>query len=101
MAIERAALPETLARAVEREGEFTSLHDLFTRLGRAPSRAHAEVTAQRATKRQRELLDLPNGGIVIMERRTIFDQNGEPLERTVTWYASNRYSFRAVLVRGG
>jgi GntR family transcriptional regulator len=101
MAIERAALPQSLARAVEREGEFTSLHDLFTRLGRTPSRAHAEVTAQRATKRQRQLLDLPNGGIVIMERRTIFDQHGEPLERTVTWYASNRYSFRAVLVRGG
>jgi GntR family transcriptional regulator len=101
MAIERAVLPESLARAVEEHGEVSSLHDLFTSVGRAPSLAHAEVTAQRATKRQRDLLDLPTSGIVIVERRTIFDQGGEPLERTVTWYASNRYSFRAVLVRGG
>lgn len=99
MAIERAVMPETLAIAAEEHIGSGSLHAAFQLVGRTPSRAHAEVTARKATKRQRELLELPTTGIVIVERRTIFDQDGKPLERTVTWYASARYSFRAVLVR--
>ncbi len=100
MAIERAAMPESLGRVVESSGDFVSLHDVFRNMGRIPTKAHAEVTARRATKRQRDLLDLPGTGIVIVEKRTIFDQTEQPLERTVTWYASTRYSFSAVLVRG-
>jgi GntR family transcriptional regulator len=99
MAIERAVLPESLATVVEGRLDAESLHDTFRSVGRVPSRAHAEVTAHRPTKGQREMLDLPPGDIVIVERRTIFDQDGEPLERTVTWYAGSRYSFEAVLVR--
>lgn len=99
MAIERAVMPETLALSLEGDFESGSLHDAFERMGRVPERAHAEVTAHRATKRQRELLGLSSSGIVICERRTIFDQDHEPLERTVTSYAPNRFSFRAVLVR--
>ena len=34
----------------------------------------------------------------MVEQRTIYDQDGRPLERTVTWYASARYSFHAVLL---
>lgn len=99
MAIERAVMPEDLALSLEGDFESGSLHQAFVRLGRIPERAHAEVTANRATKRQRALLGLPSTGIVICERRTIFDQNHEPLERTMTCYAPNRFSFRAVLVR--
>jgi GntR family transcriptional regulator len=99
MAIERAVMPEALAVSLEGDFESGSLHEAFQRLGRVPERAHAEVTAHRATKRQRELLGLPSSGIVICERRTIFDQDHQPLERTVTCYAPNRFSFRAVLVR--
>lgn len=99
MAIERAVLPVDLAQSLEDGFDTGSLHTAFQRLGRAPERAHAEVTAQRASKRQRELLGLPANGIVICERRTIFDQDRRPLERTVTWYAPGRFSFRAVLVR--
>ena len=100
MAIERAVMPEALGRAVGEFGDFSSLHESFHMVGHSPAKAHAEVTARRASKRQRELLHLPTSGIVIVEKRTIFDQDDSPLERTVTWYASNRYSFRAVLVRG-
>ena len=99
MAIERAVMPEQLARTLEAGFESGSLHQAFQKLGRIPERAHAEVTARRATKRQRQLLRLPSSGIVICERRTIFDQDHEPLERTLTWYAPGRFSFRAVLVR--
>lgn len=99
MAIERAVLPEDLAQSLEEGFDEGSLHQAFQRLGRIPERAHAEVTAQRASNRQRELLGLPANGIVICERRTIFDQYHKPLERTVTWYAPGRFSFRAVLVR--
>lgn len=100
MAVERAALPVSLARAIEAHVDAESLHEMFHAVGRVPSTAHAEVTAGRATKRQRELLELSSTGIVIVERRTIFDQDDVALERTVTWYAAERYSFQAVLVRG-
>jgi len=99
MAIERAVMPESLALAVEGQLDTGSLHEAFQRIGRVPSRAHAEVTARKATRRERDLLELPSTAIVICERRTIFDQDGKPLERTVTRYASARYSFQAVLVR--
>lgn len=99
MAIEHAVMPERLALSLEGDFESGSLHQAFQRIGRTPDRAHAEVTARRATKRQRELLGLPSSGIVICERRTIFDQHHDPLERTVTCYSPGRFSFRAVLVR--
>jgi GntR family transcriptional regulator len=101
MAIERAVIPEALATEIEEQVDSESLHDIFRSIGRVPTTAHADVTARRATKRQRDLLHLASTGIVIVERRTIFDQGDAPLERTVTWYAAERYSFQAVLVRGG
>lgn len=97
MAIERVVMPASLAQLLEPGFEKGSLHDGFRQIGRNPSRADAEVTAKRASKRQRDLLELPQSGIVMNERRTISDQNGVPLERTVTSYAADRYSFRAIL----
>lgn len=99
MAIERVVMPRDLALSLDDDFKEGSLHEAFQRVGRIPTQSHAEVTAHRATKRQRELLGLPSSGIVICERRTIFDQDHVPLERTVTCYASSRFSFRAVLVR--
>lgn len=100
MAIERAVLRSDLAEELHAPASSASLHESFMAAGRVPTTAHAEVTARRATSRERDLLELPSTGIVIVERRTIFDQNDRPLERTVTWYAAGRYSFQAVLVRG-
>ena len=99
MAIERALMPLDLARDIEGDLEIGSLHSAFERAGRYPTKALAEVWARHASKRQRELLGLAASGIVLCEERTISDQEGRPLERTVTFYASSRYSFRAVLVR--
>lgn len=97
MAIERVVMPESLAQQLPVGFEEGSLHLAFRDLGRVPSESHAEVTAHKATKRQRNLLGLQPAGIVLSERRTIYDQTGLPLERTETFYAASKYSFRAVL----
>lgn len=97
MAIERAVMPRDLALALGDDFQDGSLHEVFRRIGRTPIEAHAEVSARLANKRERELLDLPATGIIISERRTIYDQEGRALERTETRYAANRYAFRAIL----
>jgi GntR family transcriptional regulator len=97
MAIERAVMPQDLALALGDDFQEGSLHDEFRRVGRTPTEAHAEVSARLANKRERELLGLPPTGIIISERRTIYDQEGRALERTETRYAANRYTFRAIL----
>jgi GntR family transcriptional regulator len=101
MAIERAVLPRQLALQLGDDFQEGSLHEAFRGVGRIPTEAHAEVSARRATRRERELLGLPPSGIVISERRTIFDQDGAALERTETRYAAGRYTFRAVLRDSG
>ena len=101
MAIERAVMPRDLALALGDGFQDGSLHDAFRRIGRIPTEAHAEVTARRSTKRERELLGLPPSGLIVSERRTIYDQEGIALERTETRYAASRYTFRAVLREPG
>lgn len=101
MAIERAVMPRDLALQLGDEIHDGSLHDAFRSIGRVPTEAHAEVSARRATKRERELLGLPHSGIIISERRTIYDQDDRPLERTETRYAAGRYTFRAILRDSG
>lgn len=97
MAIERVVMPRELALALGDGFQDGSLHEAFRSIGRMPKEAHAEVSARRATKHERELLGLPASGIIISERRTIYDQDGAALERTETRYAAARYTFRAVL----
>jgi GntR family transcriptional regulator len=99
MAIERAVMPARLAASLEGDLEHGSLHAAFQQVGRIPTEALAEVSARHPTKRQRELLELAASDIILCELRTISDQDGLPLERTETFYASSRYTFRAVLVR--
>lgn len=103
MAIERVVMPLELSEQLEADFAQGSLHEAFRKAGRSPIEAHAEVVAKSATKRQRDLLGLPQHAVVICERRTIFDQDHRPLERTETCYSTSRYSFRAVLRsdRGG
>ena len=101
MAIERAVMATDLAAAIGDEVASGSLHDAFRAIGRTPTEAYAEVSARRATGRERDLLGLPASGIIVSERRTIFDQDGAPLEHTETLYAASRYSFRAILREPG
>lgn len=97
MAIERAVMPEYLARQLGDGFQDGSLHQAFRAIGHIPTEAHAEVEARRATRRERDLLGLPQSGIIITEKRTIYDQDGVAMERTETLYAASRYQFRAIL----
>lgn len=101
MAIERAVMPSQLALALGDGFQDGSLHEAFRAIGRYPTEAHAEIQARRATKRERELLGLPQTGIILSEQRTIYDQDGMALERTETLYAASRYRFRAILREPG
>jgi GntR family transcriptional regulator len=100
MALERAVISPRCASVLKANLGTESLHDVFEGLGHTPARAHATVSARRATKRERELLDLPASGVVLVERRVISDQDGVPLEHTETLYAAERYEFDAVMYRG-
>jgi len=101
MAIERVVMPRPLALSLGEGFQDGSLHEAFRGVGRMPTEAHADVSARRATKRERDLLGVPPSGIIISERRTIYDQSGEALEHTETRYAANRYSFKAILREPG
>ncbi|REK18139.1 MAG: GntR family transcriptional regulator [Actinobacteria bacterium] len=100
MAIERAVMPVTLVESLQMDIERGSLHMAFEDIGHYPTKALAEVTARRGTKRERDLLRLAGSGVLLVEDRIIWDQNDMPLEHTVTSYAADRYSFQAVLLRG-
>lgn len=101
MAIERAVMPIGIVDSLKLDFEEGSLHLAFEDAGHIPSRALAEVTARRASKRERDLLQLPPASAVLLcEDRTIWDQNDLALEHTVTRYVADRYSFEAMLYRG-
>ena len=99
MAIERVVMPGADSAILDEDLTSGSLHAAFERSDRIPTRALAEVGARPATKRERELLELPSGGVVLSETRTIYDQHGAPLEHTSTFYSAERYVFSAVLYR--
>jgi GntR family transcriptional regulator len=97
MAIERAVIPMPIAKAIGLTIEDGSLHRAFISAGHTPSKAEAEVTARLSTDYEQEHLDLEPASVVLSETRTIFDQDGIPLEHTTTVYVADRYSFTAVL----
>lgn len=99
MAIERAVISPILSSVLHRDVSTGSLHAIFEELGHSPMRVHATVSARRAAKRERDLLNQTSTGVVLVERRVISDQDGVPLEHTETLYAADRYEFDAVMYR--
>jgi GntR family transcriptional regulator len=99
MAIERAVIPADDPALLDEDLTSESLHEIFEKRGRVPTRALAEVGARKATKRERDLLEMPAQGVILTEVRTIFDQYDAPLEHTSTFYVAERYAFTAVLYR--
>lgn len=97
MAIERVALPMSVAEAIDLGLEDGSLHGAFLSAGFVPSKANADVSARLSTEWEQEQLELAPVTVVLVEERTIFDQSQRSLEHTVTLYAADRYSFSAVL----
>lgn len=101
MAIEQAIMSLSLVESLKSDIETGSLHAAFEEAGHIPTKALAEVTARRATIRESDLLELDSRSrVLLVEDRTIWDQDDRALEHTVTSYAADRYSFHAVLYRG-
>lgn len=101
MAIERAVIPVALVDSFHPDSQEGSLHLAFEEAGHIPTRALAEVTARKASNRERELLGLvPGEGVLLCEDRVIWDQDDLAIEHTVTCYKADRYSFEAMLYRG-
>jgi len=101
MAIERAVIPAALVDSFHTDIQEGSLHLAFEKAGHIPTRALAEVTARKASNRERELLGLSSGvGVLLCEDRVIWDQYDFAIEHTVTCYTADRYSFEAMLYRG-
>lgn len=98
MAIERAALPTSIAASIDTNLETGSLHRAFEEAGMIPSKAHANVSARLSTEWEQEQLEIGPVTVVLVEERTILDQDDRPLEHTVTLYVADRYSFSAVLI---
>jgi GntR family transcriptional regulator len=101
VALERVALPPECAAVLERDLETGSLHAALEAVGRVPTIARGSVTARLSTAEEQELLMLPSRSALLIEQRTITDQDGAPVERTETRYSSDRYVFDVELHRVG
>lgn len=100
LALERAVLPPSLAAILEADLATASIHELARELGREPTKALGSLTAVTASALDAELLEIKVGGGLLVERRTILDQQGAPMEYTETSYVGERYLFDVVLERG-
>jgi GntR family transcriptional regulator len=100
LALERAVLPPTSAPIVQADLATSSMHELMRELGREPTVAHGSLTAVTASPLEAELLAVKVGAGLLVERRTILDQQGAPMEYTETSYVGERYLFDVVLERG-
>lgn len=92
IALEQTTLPDSLRDVLDADLEQESLHALLSRIGRIPTAGSAQITAEAAGTREAELLDLAVGAPLLVEKRLIADQHGEPLELTSTSYVPSRYA---------
>ncbi|HEX3428905.1 MAG TPA: GntR family transcriptional regulator [Candidatus Limnocylindrales bacterium] len=80
--------PAIFAGDVERG----SLHETLTRAGFVLRRGTGTIGADRATAEDARLLGLRVGDPLLVERRTIADDDGRRLEATESRYAGDRYA---------
>jgi GntR family transcriptional regulator len=93
IALERAAFPGTLADAIlDADLEAGSLHAALVRAGRVPTSGTATIGAAPVTGEDAALLEVDAGTALLVERRLIADQHGDPLELTESRYAGERYA---------
>jgi GntR family transcriptional regulator len=83
------------------EADFTtaSLFSCFEAAGCAPARADYTVEATAGDARAARLLEMVEGGPVLLASTTSFDQQGRLIELAHTFYRGDRYRFQSSLVR--
>lgn len=99
MAVEHVRLPAVCAGVLAEDLEKSSLFHALEAIGRVPTRAAGTLTAAAADEAEAELLDVPSGSPLLVELRTIHDQDDTPLEFTESRYVGGRYRFDIELVR--
>jgi GntR family transcriptional regulator len=100
VALDDARVP--LARApqlVDVDFSTASLFDCFDEAGCAPVRADYAVEATAADERAARLLEMVEGGPVLLAATTSFDREGRIVELAHTFYRGDRYRFQSSLVR--
>ena len=92
VAIEEAVFPATIATLFQRADlEHRSLHDTLVEGGHVPTMGRARLGAEAAGTDDALLLDVAPGSPLLVEKRVIHDQDGNPLELCESRYAGERY----------
>jgi GntR family transcriptional regulator len=92
IAIELATFPAAIAPVIEHADlEHRSLHDTLVESGNVPTQGRARLGAEAAGPDDAELLGVPPGSPLLVEKRVIHDQDGRPLELCESRYAGDRY----------
>ncbi len=92
IALETALLDRRTEAAVMRADLARgSLHAALTAAGFKPRRGTGTITAEAATAEDAELLEVPVGSPLLVERRIIDDVHGRRLESTESRYPADRY----------
>jgi GntR family transcriptional regulator len=99
MALENVVLPASCSAVLDEDLASGSLHLALESIGRMPFHAFGSLTARPANRTEARLLGLKGGAALLVERRTIQDQEGIPIEYTETRYVGDRYVFDVELQR--
>lgn len=92
LVLERAVFPaHRVSGALEGDLEHESLFETLATAGLVPTRGTAALAAEPATAEDARLLRVRRGAPLLVERRLIEDQDGEPLELTESRYVGSRY----------
>jgi GntR family transcriptional regulator len=92
LAVERAVFPAArVGGALDADLERASLFETLASAGLVPTRGRAALAAEAATAEDARVLRVRKGAPLLVERRLIHDQDGEPLEWTESRYVGSRY----------
>lgn len=96
MAIDYCCLTPDLVPVLASDLEGGSLHQALRELGREPTVALSWISARLASTQESKLLRMPARAAVLVERRIISDQEGQPIEYTTSIFNAGRYVIDAV-----
>jgi GntR family transcriptional regulator len=91
IALETAVFPARVAGVLGSDFERESLFEVLSKTGTVPTAGRAALAAAAATAEDARLLEIRKGAPLLVERRLIRDQDGEPLEWTESRYVGARY----------
>jgi GntR family transcriptional regulator len=91
LALEQAVFPARVRAALDADLERESLFRALVTVGLVPTSGSAALVAEAARAEDARLLRVRKGAPLLVERRLIHDQDGEPLEWTESRYVGSRY----------